>query len=183
MLFYCEDLPRYTTEVSDRFAVKFGKPTACDDPASDILDARAVTKRTMVVMNKSDLLSDGQRRYWKEHFESISVDVCFFSAVEEQKRLEALKLMEKRDLLHSGSKSEGESYTAGDAEKDDEEESKSTEELHYDATKGSQEAPRRSDTKGIQENSLEFGDTRVLTTEELIAKFKEYKPNEITEEQ
>lgn len=56
LLFRCEDLEKYVKEVS-----------------SD--------KMNMVLVNKADLLTEEQRKYWADYFTSLNMRVAFFSAV------------------------------------------------------------------------------------------------------
>jgi len=58
LLFYCPDLDTYVKEI---------------DPL----------KESVILMNKSDFLTDNQLKTWKNYFESISVKVLFFSAAAE----------------------------------------------------------------------------------------------------
>lgn len=53
-LYYCRDLDRYVVEESG--------------------------KRSLVLLNKADLLSDGMRRRWAAHFRSMGLRAVFFSA-------------------------------------------------------------------------------------------------------
>ena len=39
-------------------------------------------------MNKADLVSEEQRKEWAKYFNEKNIDFIFFSAVEEQERLE-----------------------------------------------------------------------------------------------
>ncbi|KAE9030231.1 Large subunit GTPase 1 [Phytophthora rubi] len=57
-------------------------------------------RRTLLVVNKSDFLSEGQRTAWGEHFKAQNIDYVFFSAKEAQDEIdeEAKKLrQEARD--------------------------------------------------------------------------------------
>jgi len=58
LLFRCEDLESYVREVS------------CE-------------KLNLVLINKADFLSEKQRQYWAEYFDSINLPIAFFSALEE----------------------------------------------------------------------------------------------------
>ena len=55
LLFRCEDLEKYVTEVSSH-------------------------KRNLILLNKADFLTPEQRKCWADYFNSINVKVAFFSA-------------------------------------------------------------------------------------------------------
>ena len=42
----------------------------------------------MLLVNKADLVSEEQRKEWAKYFNERKIDFIFFSAVEEQERLE-----------------------------------------------------------------------------------------------
>ena len=42
----------------------------------------------MLLVNKADLVSEEQRKEWAKYFNEKNIDFIFFSAVEEQERLE-----------------------------------------------------------------------------------------------
>ena len=42
----------------------------------------------MLLVNKADLVSEEQRKEWAKYFNEKNIDFVFFSAVEEQERLE-----------------------------------------------------------------------------------------------
>lgn len=56
LLFRCEDLEKYVTEVSPH-------------------------KINLILVNKADFLTEKQRQYWANYFTSIGVKVAFFSAI------------------------------------------------------------------------------------------------------
>lgn len=72
LLFRCEDLESYVREVS------------CE-------------KLNLILINKADFLSEKQRQYWAEYFDSINLPVAFFSALEENTNhmLHLLKIEEE----------------------------------------------------------------------------------------
>ena len=45
-------------------------------------------KETLLLINKADLISEYQRKVWADYFEQEGIDFIFFSAVEEQEKLE-----------------------------------------------------------------------------------------------
>ncbi|XP_078725732.1 large subunit GTPase 1 homolog [Lampetra fluviatilis] len=103
LLFRCEDLERYVTEVSPH-------------------------KDNLILVNKADLLSEGQRQAWADFFEAQDVRVVFWSALHEAKRLEAeaqgLDEYEQQETEGDGSDlseedTEPEDGTREEEEKDD----------------------------------------------------------------
>ena len=86
LLFRCEDLEKYVTEVSPH-------------------------KRNMILLNKADFLTPEQREAWTTYFNSINVRVAFFSATlaaeeldegeeeEEDKNVTESCLLSRRELI------------------------------------------------------------------------------------
>ncbi|KAL4630735.1 hypothetical protein GN956_G15984 [Arapaima gigas] len=72
LLFRCPDLESYVKEVSP-------------------------DKENMLLVNKADLLTREQRRSWARHFERQGIRAVFWSALAENKRLEAKDKGEKQD--------------------------------------------------------------------------------------
>nr|XP_018895707.1 PREDICTED: large subunit GTPase 1 homolog [Bemisia tabaci] len=105
LLFRCEDLERYVKEVSPN-------------------------KKNLILLNKADFLTGKQRKAWASYFESIGVNVAFFSAVE------------ATDVIPE------EEEEAVDGKKSDVQEE----------TKGDDEAPETSEEKGNSEGDDEGGD-------------------------
>ncbi|XP_074655268.1 large subunit GTPase 1 homolog [Tubulanus polymorphus] len=64
LLFRCEDLEKYVKEVS-------------------------VEKENMILVNKADLLSQIQRKYWAEYFDNVGLKVVFWSALNENDKHKA----------------------------------------------------------------------------------------------
>jgi len=71
LLFYSPDLTKYTTEIAER---------------------TNVCKKSLLLMNKADLLSDEQINYWREYFKNQNdehlSEIIFFSALDMMKELE-----------------------------------------------------------------------------------------------
>lgn len=63
MFYRCEDLDAYVKEVSP-------------------------TKKNLLLINKSDLVSDELRRIWSEHLNERGISHLFFSAKIEQKKID-----------------------------------------------------------------------------------------------
>lgn len=53
-------------------------------------------KPMLMVVNKSDFLTEGQRKQWSEYFKERGIDHLFFSAVDEQKKIDDAIAVEKR---------------------------------------------------------------------------------------
>jgi large subunit GTPase 1 len=97
LLFHCPDLEKYVKEVDTK-------------------------KENLLLINKSDLLTDTQRAIWFKYFHDCGVRVVFWSATEEQKRLNPLKSVsvgETNSSEDSSVQSDSEE-SLSDADNDDE---------------------------------------------------------------
>ena len=56
-------------------------------------------KPMLMIVNKGDYLTDVQRQAWSEYFTQKGVDHLFFSAYEEQKKIDEAAVKTKRELL------------------------------------------------------------------------------------
>lgn len=63
LLFYCDDLERYAKEVDK-------------------------SKTNLLLLNKSDLLTAPQRKYWAKYFDSRAITVAFYSAKQSEETIE-----------------------------------------------------------------------------------------------
>lgn len=63
LLFYCEDLEKYSKEVDKN-------------------------KTNLLLLNKSDLLTVQQRKYWAKYFDSRAITVAFYSAKQSEETIE-----------------------------------------------------------------------------------------------
>ncbi|XP_050534921.1 large subunit GTPase 1 homolog [Daktulosphaira vitifoliae] len=63
LLFYCDDLEKYAKEVDK-------------------------TKTNLLLLNKSDLLTLNQRKYWAKYFDSRAVSIAFYSAKQNAETIE-----------------------------------------------------------------------------------------------
>ncbi|KAG6606542.1 Large subunit GTPase 1 [Phytophthora cinnamomi] len=72
-------------------------------------------RRTLLIVNKSDFLSEGQRTAWGEHFKAENIDYVFFSAKEAQDEIdeEAKKL--RQEARNAGSHDEYDEAKPADA--------------------------------------------------------------------
>ena len=81
LLFRCEDLESYVTEVNN-------------------------DKMNVLLINKADFLTQKQRETWASYFKSIDVKAIFWSAVFETERLKQMKVLEKNEMKPSQSVAE-----------------------------------------------------------------------------
>jgi large subunit GTPase 1 len=63
-------------------------------------------KPMLMIVNKGDYLTDVQRKAWSEYFTEKGVDHLFFSAYEEQKRIDEAAIAAKRAELFQGDQNE-----------------------------------------------------------------------------
>lgn len=63
LLFYCDDLEKYSKEVDKN-------------------------KTNLLLLNKSDLLTAAQRKYWAKYFDSRATTVAFYSAKQNEETIE-----------------------------------------------------------------------------------------------
>jgi len=86
LLFRCKDLESYVKEVS------------CE-------------KLNLILINKADFLSEKQRQYWAEYFDSINLPIAFFSALEENTN----HLLQMMKIEEEGEESDQENDQEADA--------------------------------------------------------------------
>lgn len=70
LLFRCSDLEKYVLEVAERQG---------DEPDR---------KQNLLLLNKADLVSEEQRKIWANYFQKEGIEFFFFSAIEEQEKIE-----------------------------------------------------------------------------------------------
>lgn len=75
LLFYCEDLDKYIKEVDQN-------------------------KISVILLNKSDYLTKKQRKYWFDYFSSVGKKCLFFSALEQQMKIDQIQNNEDSNLLN-----------------------------------------------------------------------------------
>merc|ERR1712071_266033 len=65
------------------------------------MSRKSCEKMNLVLINKADYLSEKQRQYWAEYFDSINVPIAFFSALEENTNhlLHLLKIEEEGEQV------------------------------------------------------------------------------------
>lgn len=73
--FRCQDLEKYVQELSNDLLA-----TLDSQPGSSELSRERKLKTNLLLVNKSDLLTEQQRSYWAEYFDSQGIQFAFFSA-------------------------------------------------------------------------------------------------------
>ena len=76
LLYRCADVEKYVQEVSLRQGPETGR------------------KENLLLVNKADLVSEEQRKAWAAYFKEQGIDFAFFSAVEEQEKIDEIRDME-----------------------------------------------------------------------------------------
>ena len=114
MFFCCQDLNKYIAEVSER-------------------QGRAEPKKTMLLLNKSDLLTEKQRIAWARYLTGKGMDFVFFSALaentrrEKERELEAKKA-EEEAAMKDDKKDDKQDEKAGEQDKKEQEQEEKKEE-------------------------------------------------------
>lgn len=103
--FRCEDLDKYINEVDPR-------------------------KKTLLLLNKADLLSDDQRFFWGSYLKSKGIDFVFFSALNENKRIQLIQQQQllKKQLEEEKEKAKKRAAEIGTTDDDDDDDDDSEDE-------------------------------------------------------
>ena len=140
LFFRCEDLDKYIAEVDPR-------------------------KKTLLLLNKADLLSDDQRFFWGSYLKSKGIGFIFFSALNENKKIllaQQQQLLREQHLKESeAAKKKAEEIGAAvddDDDDDDEEESDEEEEKETANTVSEEGNDVCSETKKDSEEKKETDD-------------------------
>ncbi|KDN53307.1 P-loop containing nucleoside triphosphate hydrolase protein [Tilletiaria anomala UBC 951] len=72
--FRCEDLERYVLEMDDEAKMQGEEDVAPEFPTA------TRKRRNLLLINKADLLNEGQRRAWATYFDAQGITYAFFSA-------------------------------------------------------------------------------------------------------
>ena len=56
-------------------------------------------KENVLLLNKADLVSTEQRKLWAQYFMQEKIDFIFFSAIEEQERIEDYREQQQQQLI------------------------------------------------------------------------------------
>jgi len=150
LLFRCEDLERYVKEV---------------DPK----------KRNLLLINKSDMLTDDMREQWATYFEEKGINYKFFSAYLAKELNEARKEAESPSadqIDHAGESRQPSKAIAAQIQK-----VSLKEELDEGNEEFSSEADEESNDEGCSIPS-QNDRTRILTVEELECLFLDHSPME-----
>ncbi|UZJ53313.1 hypothetical protein CBS101457_002633 [Exobasidium rhododendri] len=86
--FRCEDLEKYVEEIKVRLGGKAKGGDGDDEDEEDEEDEeeddenvhKKGRRRNLLLINKADLLDDGQRQEWSQYFEEQGIEYAFFSA-------------------------------------------------------------------------------------------------------
>ncbi|PLW16721.1 hypothetical protein PCANC_10521 [Puccinia coronata f. sp. avenae] len=103
--FRCEDLEKYVNELSDE-GLK-----ALDPPATS--ESRRL-KTNLLLVNKSDLLTENQRTLWAQYFDSQGIQYAFFSAADAV-ALQAIQELEEPESDEDGNSWEDEENSDADS--------------------------------------------------------------------
>ncbi|KZT54685.1 P-loop containing nucleoside triphosphate hydrolase protein [Calocera cornea HHB12733] len=119
LAFRCEDLEEYVKDVEGPEGEKGG---------------RKGIRKSLLLVNKADLLTAKQRRAWADYFDSLGVKFAFFSAanataLQEEARLKALEEEDDDEML-SGEEDDQDSE---DDEDDDQDDTEGEEDANPDA--------------------------------------------------
>eukprot|EP01082_Thalassiosira_pseudonana_P009598 g8543.t1 g8543 contig3:343707-346978(+) len=134
---------------------------------SDDLRAYAMDelgKPMMMIVNKSDYLTERQRKVWSEYFTEKGVDHLFFSAYEEQKKIDQAAAALKKGQWEE----EEEQKIVSDDESDSDDEDDAPKES-IDATNADNAAEGARENQPMEKSKDDLlGITNPLTREELI---------------
>jgi large subunit GTPase 1 len=151
LLFHCDDLEKYVKEVDEN-------------------------KINVILINKSDFLSQWQRLTWLKHFESKGIKVIFWSAlaatVDELTETESDNSEDEND----GQLDEEEEYT------DDENDDKNFNKFNVLLENDGEENESSSPIPVINDKIEEFNDSAVVVTDELQNEFNKDKEAEEEED-
>jgi len=130
-------------------------------------------KPMLMLVNKSDYLTESQRMAWSAYFTKMGVDHLFFSAYEEQKKIDKAAAAAKRGENVFGEEEEKEKSTkiVSDDENDSESESSHTSAHEAVAQPLDQKSEQDLEQQLVQQTSSDalLGITNPLTREELLA--------------
>jgi large subunit GTPase 1 len=131
-------------------------------------------KPMLVIVNKSDFLTERQRKSWSEYFARRGVDHLFFSAYEEQKKIDGAVSGTKRQMNNKGDEDsiEGDERNVVSDHEDDSADdfSSSSDDSAHGSAEGRVErldGALQNEGRGpVTDNSP--GSTNLLTREELL---------------
>jgi large subunit GTPase 1 len=139
-----------------------------------------LAKPMLMVVNKSDFLTSRQRELWSEYFTSMGVDHIFFSAYEEQKKIdEAVSGMKRRTTNRGDDDSidEDERNVVSDRDEDDSDDDGScsldesvhdSDEVHAELSKEASSNMGQGQAFPVQNGTHSLDSTKMLTREELL---------------
>ncbi|KAH9460325.1 hypothetical protein MJO28_004003 [Puccinia striiformis f. sp. tritici] len=160
--FRCEDLEKYVHELSDQ-AAKTLEPDCDAFPSSS---EPQTLKTNLLLVNKSDLLTDNQRKLWAQYFDSQGIQYAFFSAADAV----ALQAIEELEEPHSDSDDHDHDHDENSWEDEEaEEESSST----GDQSESSQASDTTSSEPEDVDNQIPPRSPPSALTESTSAKYSE----------
>uniref|UniRef100_A0A0A9WJ77 Large subunit GTPase 1 homolog n=3 Tax=Lygus hesperus TaxID=30085 RepID=A0A0A9WJ77_LYGHE len=119
LLFRCEDLEKYVKEVNP-------------------------LKRNLLLINKSDFLTDKQRKTWHEYFSSQGIDAVFFSALKAAEELDKIK-EEDEGVEENGTTESDDNQETEEDDSHDEGEVSDAETTYFSAAESENEINKVSD--------------------------------------
>jgi len=156
LFFCCQDLNRYIAEVSAQ-------------------QERKTPKKTLLLLNKSDLLTEKQRIAWAKYLTEKGMDFVFFSALQENTRREAARKAQEEAEAAASLKKEEDKFAALDLNEDEEQEKEEEkeekkqeeEEVKEEEKKKEEEEKKKEEEIKQEESKEEVKEEEKLTEEEL----------------
>ena len=161
LLFRCRDLEKYVCETSGQ-------------------------KKNLILINKADFLSEKQREFWVDYFDSIDLPVAFFSALEEAhaQQLRMMKISEQDEGEEEEDEEEADEGDERDVKEEGEDQEEEDDDDQYVTESGSESESQESVDKhkrtpkeklvALEEKKSR---TRLLTRAELIQLLKSLTRN------
>jgi len=137
---------------------------------SDDLRAYAMDelgKPMLMLVNKSDYLTERQRRAWSDYFTKRGIDHLFFSAYDEQKKIDEAVAAAKKGM-EVDSESSSQQIVSDDGEDDADEDENDGEDGNYSSTKPQEVADAAVETEPVRPLEDLIGVVKPLTREQLI---------------
>ncbi|KAE8226577.1 hypothetical protein CF319_g857 [Tilletia indica] len=188
--FRCEDLEKYVTELRGGMGGQGGIQYV-ESGEQDEGDQYG-KRRTLLLINKSDLLDYKQRRAWADYFDTQNIQYAFFSAAQAAEILEQEQLAEEQKLAAeeaaaaAAAAAEDDDSEEEDDEEDEEEEDDDDEEADEDTDGKADEASQqlhdahldqdKDDEDAAAEDGAPDPRTRILTVSELEELFLSCAP-------
>ncbi|KAL9935148.1 hypothetical protein V8E36_006224, partial [Tilletia maclaganii] len=140
--FRCEDLEKYAAQLRGEGSIRY-----LDAEEQDEGDAYG-KRRTLLLINKSDLLEYKQRRAWADYFDTQNIQYAFFSAARVAEILEREQLAEQEKLA-AEEEAAALAEEEGEDEEDEDEDDEGDPAQEHPATTGSAADGPAEDGSGI----------------------------------